>query len=342
MESGRLGPLDGTVMGVPGSSRPDYYRDLIDLEALDRRHPASSQRGGFSQLSFVSELLRSQRLDLVQEVLTRRLLGRELEAVVAGALEAVRKLYRRLAGLTGDYLQMSPKALGLAELALWRPELRERLEEMMLVEIPVERDWKRRGINKKSEESVLGFYRETESYIFELMAANNLVQTLYNYIVTLRKMKNLGIASFLDYGAGIGTFVILGIESGFKVQHMDLHSKTTDFAEWRYRERGLNVPILFARGDHSDVRGDNAIVCTEVIEHVFEPLKLLDAFREAVPVGGHVIVSESCDYTEQFVSHLETNKWLGGSKFDDEMKGRGFEEVLPEPRVHPRVFMRIW
>jgi hypothetical protein len=51
------------------------------------------------------------------------------------------------------------------------------------------------------------------------------------------------------------------------------------------------------------------------------------------------VISESCAYLDKFISHLPSSKWLA-AVFDEELGKRGFHEVLPEPRVHPRVFKR--
>lgn len=92
-------------------------------------------------------------------------------------------------------------------------------------------------------------------------------------------------------------------------------------------------------GKHDDVPESPAIVCLEVVEHVFSPLALLDAFARAIPEEGLLVISESCAYLDKFISHLPASKWLA-ARFDEELAKRGFQEVLPEPRVHPRVFRK--
>jgi len=325
----------------------NYYRDMVDLEGLDPDLAgiAASWLAPPTQSGLLAYLFKEGRLDLVQMLIREGIVDQTLGEKVVVALRTASAIYKdfRVEGYSVGLESMTPRMLAENELLLWRPSLAkgEDLRRALSVEIPVRQDWVKRGVDSRSEESVLSFYRESESYIFELMAANNLIQTLYNYGVTLAKMIDLGITEFLDYGAGIGSFVLLGKGSGFSVRHMDLEGKTLDFARWRYAIRGLDVPILCARGNHADIPDSCAVVCTEVIEHLFDPLALLNRLTKIIPAGGYVIISESCGYVEKFISHLSANQWLAGRAFAQEMEARGFLEVLPEPRVHPRIFRRL-
>ena len=335
-----------------GSVRKDsaglsYYGEMLDLEGLDPElagieeawlHPSV-------QRSLLSYLFKGRHMDLVRSMISEGVVAQDLGEKVTIALRAMMDIYHgfKVDGGALDLNTLTPRALAEIELCAWRPSLSngEALRSALSVEVPVREDWIKREVDPGSEEAILKFYRESESYIFELMAANNLLETLCNYDILLDKLSRLGVGEFLDYGAGIGSLVILGKARGLSVCHMDLAGKTLDFARWRFKMRNLGIPVVCARGDHSDIPNSYAIVCTEVIEHVFEPHVLLDRFRRVVPRGGYVVISESCGYVEKFISHLTKNQWLAGKAFDIEMRARGFVEVLPEPRIHPRIFQRL-
>lgn len=325
-------------------SSPDYYSGILDLEGLDPAldDPIHHWDDGACQRALMRSLLQTGRAEMVLALIRNGLFSSKLGDKVSRALAVKDSVFRGLPGvIQAEVHRLGPRALAEGELRLWRAATRNNQRMTLAVEEPVRRDWRRRRIDAARAEEVLRFYKVTFSYIWELMAANSLVETLYNYSITLEKMRRLGVREFLDYGAGIGTFVLAAMNLGATAHHMDVPSRTLEFARWRYSARRKSVHVLEARGDHSDIPASPAIVCLEVIEHVFEPLKLLDAFRQAIPLGGILVVSESCRYLDKFISHLPANRWLGGRRFDRVLAKRGFEEVLAEPAVHPRIFRRV-
>ena len=319
----------------------NYYKSLLDPEHLDPGiAPRKWEQG--CQIGLAGKLMTLGRCDQLLALVKLGVIDGLMAQKLQTALRLREGVFDRVSALSRDQLsQLGPRALAERELLAWRPELRQPDLEQLAVEVPVRRDWQRLRIHASDPAEVLRFYKVTDSYIWELMAANSMIETLFNYAVTLDKLQSLGVKDVLDYGAGIGTFVIACATRRIRARHMDLRSKTREFAEWRYIARGMKVPMIDASGDHSDIPASRAIVCLEVVEHVFEPLRLLDEFRRAIPVGGILVVSESCRYTKNFVSHLPSNRWLGGRRFLRELGARGFQEVLPEPAVHPRVFRKV-
>lgn len=321
----------------------NYYQNMLDVEGLDPtlQAPSDDWLNNETQESLLRWLFKRQNLDVVEYLMHREVFIKSIGEKLKYALTAKELVYKSLPGIASvEKMRMSPRKLAEQELVKWRTSARKDLKRLLAVEYPVRRDWLNRKIRHQNSSQVIDFYRKTDSYIWELMAANNIVETLYNYGLTLDKMKRLGIQEFLDYGAGIGTFVIAGHEQGFKTVHMDLPSQTSKFAKWRYGIRGIQIQMIEANGDHSDIPKANTILCTEVVEHVPDPLSLLDSFAHAIPKRGYLIVSESCKETDKFISHLPANKWLGGKRFDLELRRRGFVEVLAKPVIKPRIFRK--
>jgi 2-polyprenyl-3-methyl-5-hydroxy-6-metoxy-1,4-benzoquinol methylase len=314
-----------------------YYSNMLDVEGLDRELSAEPDKDPGTAL--LRHLFSVGRLDLVELVISKGAITKRIAEKVRAALVVKQLIFKSLVG-DERALNSTPRALAEEELLMWRPSSKRQLRDLLAVESPVRKDWIKRRVRQSDSREVVEFYEKTDSYIWELMAANNIIETLYNYAVTLRKMRRVGIREFLDYGAGIGSFVIAASESDLHCTHMDLSSPTFDFARWRYEKRNIQVPMLIAKGDHTDIPKSTSIVCTEVVEHVPDPLALLDAFEFAIPKGGYLIVSESCKDTEKFIAHLPQNRWLGGKRFDYELKRRRFNEVWAEPRVKPRVFRK--
>ncbi|MFH1457421.1 MAG: methyltransferase domain-containing protein [Patescibacteria group bacterium] len=237
---------------------------------------------------------------------------------------------------------LSPKNHALRELSQYVKKDIKTLTKMMKVEEPVARDWNKRKPSTTNEKSVNNFYIETESYIYELMAANNIVQTLYSYGIMLEKLKNLKVKNVFDYGAGAATISILLKNAGYNIIYADLKGRTFEFAEWRIRNRKLDI-LMIDLSKNTDVHKLNfdCIVCTEVIEHLVNPLILLKKFSDVLSKGQVLIVSESCKYTRHFSSHLESNRKYSGNEFIKIMKDLGFKQILTKPIIPQLFFEKI-
>jgi 2-polyprenyl-3-methyl-5-hydroxy-6-metoxy-1,4-benzoquinol methylase len=210
----------------------------------------------------------------------------------------------------------------------------------MLVEKPVAEDWKKIDPDPRSEKEISDFYIKTDSYIYELMAANHIVQTLYSYSILSKKLQELNINSILDYGAGAGTLSIFFKNQGYAVTYADLPGKLYNFSRWRFARRRINIPMINLR-KKPILSGQDCILSTEVIEHVVDPIKIIELFKNRLEKNGVLVVSESCEYTEDFSSHLESNKKYGGKNFIKIMSGLGFKQILPKPFIPQMIFMKM-
>jgi SAM-dependent methyltransferase len=227
----------------------------------------------------------------------------------------------------------------LEELSRYLRKPKKEIEKKMLVEKPVAEAWKKMNPNPNIEREVENFYIKTDAYIFELMAANNIVQTLYSFYVLCEKLNSLNVRTILDYGAGAGTLSILFKNIGYDVVYADLPGKLFSFAKWRLEKRKLRIPMIDLNKEKVKIKYD-CIVCTEVIEHVANPKALLKIFRDGLKKNDILVISESCEYTENFSSHLEKNKKYGGKNFIKLMKSFGFEQIIPEPFIPQMIFRR--
>lgn len=251
--------------------------------------------------------------------------------------------------LFNSQVENSPKFCALNELRNYLKLDLKTVESRMKVEEPVHEEWGLMSIDPKSETDVNRFYRDTGSYVYELMAANNIIQTLFTFGAIAQRMQRLGINKVLDYGGGAGTLSILLSKLNFSVTFADLKSKTADFARWRFAKRGLKIPSLVLRGDVSTdlkklkiKKGDfDCILCTEVVEHVNRPLDLIKSFSESLKTGGVLVISESCEYTDQFSSHLVSNKKYGGKNFAKIMKKYGFVPLEVDFFIPQQIFIKL-
>ncbi len=326
----------------------DYYDYMYDVEGLTALNVSRSDQKD-AKIVEIENLVRNQKcieaLNHASVAVLQSTNPTDSVHMLHTALEVKNSLFK---GVVEGFEDKSPKACALQELSAYLEKSQQSIAEKMLVEEPVGQDWARRNIDPTNPESVLNFYRETDSYLYELMAANHIAQTLFTFSVMIERMKALGVKSVLDYGGGVGTLSILLVHSGFDVTYAELPSKTASFAKRRFLQRGISISTIELAGDErNDLsspvlkdRNFDCILSTEVFEHVSKPLDLILAFSEKLPSGGVAVVSESCEYTEQFASHLEQNKRYGGEEFIRQMSKVGLEAYPVDFFIPQQIFVK--
>ena len=99
-----------------------------------------------------------------------------------------------------------------------------------------------------------------------------------------------GPRTIVDFGGGFGTLSRLLAEANPHA-HIDVCEPYPPLHGLEAAARYPNIHYV------SDLRPSSydALVCTDVLEHVFDPLRLLSAFRSAVKPGGHLVIA-NCFY----------------------------------------------
>jgi SAM-dependent methyltransferase len=320
--------------------KEDYYSNMYDIERLTDLNSAKRKRRFGRNVSEAERLIVGNKSRQAESRLLALAKKRNVDSrirILLGALQVKNIVFGKSISL--NYKDLSPKNCALRELSLYLKKPKRAIEEKMLVEEPVAEAWGEMKPNPKSEEEIDNFYIETDAYIYELMAANHIVQTLYSYHVLAEKMKKLKIRTILDYGAGAATLSILFKNLNYDVDYADLPGKLFDFAKWRIGKRKLDIPMFDLKKDKIRKKYD-CIICTEVFEHVVNPEALLEKLKAHLKKNGALIISESCEYTEDFSSHLESNKKYGGKNFIRLLGKFGFRQVLADPFIPQMIFKR--
>jgi 2-polyprenyl-3-methyl-5-hydroxy-6-metoxy-1,4-benzoquinol methylase len=143
-------------------------------------------------------------------------------------------------------------------------------------------------------------------------------------------------ATVLDFGAGIGSQLVPLLEKGCTCTHVDVGGVMMDYAGWRYRQI---LPARGPTGGHTDIWSMNGVtmiplrddymergvyhlrgkqfdvvICTEVIEHVTEPEKLVAMLAGFLRPGGLLVATVSFDDGDGMVPmHLNVDKYTDES-----------------------------
>jgi 2-polyprenyl-3-methyl-5-hydroxy-6-metoxy-1,4-benzoquinol methylase len=109
----------------------------------------------------------------------------------------------------------------------------------------------------------------------------------------------------LDFGAGIGSQLIPLIQR-CHCTHVDVGGVMFDYASWRYKRRGVDVEMMALADDYMEHwmggiaglqvgRTFDTVICTEVIEHVPDPVQLVKLLAALVRPGGRLVATTSFD-----------------------------------------------
>src|SRR5438477_459081 len=93
--------------------------------------------------------------------------------------------------------------------------------------------------------------------------------------------------TLLDIGAHAGRFLHLAQADGWTVEGIELNPRTAAFAAKR---TGALVHQVNAHALASDGRRFGAVVLTDVLEHIPEPMRLLESIAALVEPGGSIAV----------------------------------------------------
>lgn len=139
------------------------------------------------------------------------------------------------------------------------------------------------------------------SYYYDLMEVYGKVpENMLGYIYQYRKRRDSVLSMIRDYvpqggaildvAAAQGNFTLALAESGYNVTWNDLREELADYLKMKY-EKGV---VHYAPGNIFDLKFSgkfDAVLITEVIEHVAHPDDFLKKISDLVKPGGYIVMS---------------------------------------------------
>jgi len=141
--------------------------------------------------------------------------------------------------------------------------------------------------NRTQDEEISDFYSKTKNYIYHLM------RTSYEF-KHLTKRANTAVSAcnyfnkkkVADFGGGSGRDGIIFARMGYSVTHVDIPGVLSDFATWRYGQRGLKVNVITPETFKGSNEKYDVIMCFDVLEHILDPDKWLATFYDKLNNNG--------------------------------------------------------
>ena len=97
----------------------------------------------------------------------------------------------------------------------------------------------------------------------------------------------------LDYGCGVADYALSFGVYGYHITLSDIEGGAVEFAKWRCKKRNLEYDFIPVNTSnmYPEFGQQDIIVAGEVLEHIREPLRTVQAFYNALPSGGYLWVS---------------------------------------------------
>lgn len=157
----------------------------------------------------------------------------------------------------------------------------------------------------KMEKQIEDFYRSTSSYIYDLIVIHKTWSRTIWRKIAIELFHKYGVKTILDFGGGIGEDAIGFLKFGFQPTIYEIESLTAQFAQWRFFKHNLKIEVITNRKDLGQY---DSIHCTEVLEHLVDPVKTISLFPHLLRKNGILLVTHSFQRVgEKYPSHLEEN-----------------------------------
>ena len=97
----------------------------------------------------------------------------------------------------------------------------------------------------------------------------------------------------LDYGCGVADYALSFGVYGYYITLSDIEGGVVEFAKWRFDKRNLKYDFIPVNENnmYPEFGQQDIIVAGEVLEHIREPLRTVQAFHNALLSNGYLWVS---------------------------------------------------
>ncbi len=179
-------------------------------------------------------------------------------------------------------------------------ETKQRIESYHVLQAAAK--WKE--AEPKTAVDVDKFYSETDHYLYELIPWNYENPVYYDRIKPLLDYHNRKV---LEIGAGIGSLCITLAYAGNQVTYCDISPILCRFAQQRFEDRGLAIPII---QNLTEQRDFDIIVANDFFEHIHPDAlpKLLKELAACLVDGGFVYHRDNFGQQDIFPMHYDHSK----------------------------------
>ena len=148
--------------------------------------------------------------------------------------------------------------------------------------------WQKKS--RDNEKKIETFYDQYADYIFEEISLDDPYRRVHSCNEVLKWIEGEKELSLLDYGSGIGNMALFYCAHGFHLTLADISTPMLDFCRWRFARRGWTASFIDLKQCRLPINTYNAIICMDVVEHLYNPWKHLKRLLKALKRGGLLFI----------------------------------------------------
>lgn len=170
-------------------------------------------------------------------------------------------------------------------------------------------------------------YKEKDNLILAAQYKDPLIDHLSEKVLSY--LKNGDGKKLLDIGCGAGRIAIMAAQRGFNVIGLDSEERVIEFAKKKTQELGVKSKCQFICKNIFQIKGTgfgkfDLVVCSEVIEHVKEPEKIIRIAFNLLKDGGLLILTTPHD----------SRQWTVLDDYGEHLKRFQIKEIVSLVKGH--------
>jgi len=173
----------------------------------------------------------------------------------------------------------------------------------------------------KQEKDAVQFYEKTDHYLYELLYWESCKSKFVEFKKLGLFIKKHKIKKILDYGGGIGSLCIYMHNKGMRCDYLDVPGRTSDFASWRFKKRGMESKVLFA--DKSlPFQEYDLVTSYDVLEHIYNPEDSVEVINSLIAQNKYFICK--CSFSGGGLHLTKNEKYQDIKVFKNMMEAHKF------------------
>lgn len=156
-------------------------------------------------------------------------------------------------------------------------------------------DWEAEEVIHETEDgkAIKDYYSSTCMYLLELSIQESKIAyvELYEKILTFAKRNTVRKA--FDFGGGIGGLCIYLIRNGIESEYVDIPGNTWDYAGFRFKRNGLNIPQRTSKQIRELDATYDLITATDNLEHLKILQEWISLFHKKLKNNGFFVVTST-------------------------------------------------
>jgi len=162
-------------------------------------------------------------------------------------------------------------------------------------------------INPRTSQEIINFYNTNETQLLESMYWHSQIgHAITDNVRSLQIALSAGGKNYLDYGCGVGSNGILFSKYGFEITLADISSVMLNFAEYRFKKRGLKANFIDLKTSDLPRTHFDFITIIHTLEHVSNPINLFEKVVKSAKIGGILFVTTPFFKDKERPMHIVT------------------------------------